>query len=206
MGGFYEKYWQGRGDEHISDFYLKWPKLKNYIPRGKNVTVVDFGCGAGKVLEEIKKINPRAKLVGLDVSQRALRSAQKTLPNATFCEIADGERFPLDNNTADFVFSSEVIEHVYDTENAVSEISRILKPGGNLLLTTPHHGFLKNLLITLFAFDKHFNPTGPHVRFFSKKTLLNLLKKYGLEIERYGYYGRFYPISHSIFVLARKQA
>ena len=54
--------------------------------------------------------------------------------------------------TADFVFSSEVLEHIYDVENAFSEVARILKPGGRLLLTTPYHGLIKNILITRFFF------------------------------------------------------
>ena len=73
-----------------------------------------------------------------------------------------------------------------------------------LLLITPYHGLIKNLLITIFAFNKHFNPTGPHIRFFTKKTLLDLLSKNKLKTVKIGYYGRIYPIPHSIYVLAQK--
>ena len=124
---------------------------------------------------------------------------------AEFYKITDGGQLPLKDKIADFVFSSEVLEHIYDVENAFSEIARILKLGGRLLLTTPYHGLLKNILIALFSFNKHFNPAGPHIRFFTKKSLFSLLKKNGFEIRAYGYYGRFYPISHSIFVLAEKK-
>ena len=134
----------------------------------------------------------------------ALKSAAAILPDCKFYKIEDGENLPLENNSIDFVFSSEVIEHIYDIENAFLEISRILKPGGKLLLTTPYHGLIKNLLIVLFAFDKHFNPAGSHIRFFSKKSLFGLLNKFGFSVIKYGYYGRFYPVSHSIYVLAKK--
>ncbi len=200
---FYENYWKGQ-DDYLSDFALKWPKLKNYIPLNNNVVIVDFGCGNGKILGEIKKINPKAKLIGLDVSEAALEQAKKDLPDVEFYKISDGEKFPLNNEIVDFIFSSEVIEHIYDTENAFMEIARILRPSSKILLTTPYHCFIKNLLITIFAFNKHFNPTGAHIRFFSKKTLLNLLNKNGLKAVKIGYYGRIYPISHSIFVLAEK--
>ena len=204
MSKFYEKYWSDNKNEYLSDFNLKWPKLKKFIPLERGVVIVDFGCGNGRVIQEMKKINPQAEYIGLDVSEMALKSAAAILPDCKFYKIEDGENLPLENNSIDFVFSSEVIEHIYDIENAFLEISRILKPGGKLLLTTPYHGLIKNLLIVLFAFDKHFNPAGPHIRFFSKKSLFGLLNKFGFSVIKYGYYGRFYPVSHSIYVLAEK--
>lgn len=201
---FYENYWKGQ-DDYLSDFTLKWPKLRKFIPIENNIIIVDFGCGNGKILSEIKKINSKAKLIGLDVSITALEQAKKDFPEIEFYKITDGGKFPFNDETIDFIFSSEVIEHIYDTENAFSEIARILKPGGKILLTTPYHGFVKNLLITFFAFNKHFNPTGAHIRFFSKKTLLDLLNKNNLTPVKIGYYGRIYPISHSIYILAEKK-
>ncbi len=201
---FYERYWKNQKD-YLSDFSLKWPKLREFIPLENNIVIVDFGCGNGKILEEIKKINPTAKLFGFDVSETAINLAKKNLLDVEFFKINDGEKIPINNATVDFIFSSEVFEHIYDIENVFSEISRILKQNGKLLLTIPYHGFIKNLLITFFAFNKHFNPVGSHIRFFTKKSLFGLLEKHGFKIKRYGYYGRFYPISHSIYVLADKK-
>lgn len=204
MSKFYENYWSNNKNSYLGDFGLKWPKLKKFIPLGKGIAIIDFGCGNGLIIQEMKKINPQAEYIGLDVSETALKSAAAILPECKFYKIEDGEKLSIGNNAIDLVFSSEVIEHIYDVENAISEIYRILKPGGKLLLTTPYHGLIKNLLIAFFSFDEHFNPIGPHVRFFSKKSLFNLLKKSGFEILEYGYYGRFWPISHSIYVLAKK--
>lgn len=131
--------------------------------------------------------------------------ARTQVLRAKFEKIEDGGAFPIPDGSIDFVFSSEVIEHVYDTENAVREISRVLKPGGKLLVTTPFHGLFKNLVLVLFGFDIHFNPIGPHIRFFTKRSLTELLRGYGLHACEYGYYGRFYPLSHSILVIAQKQ-
>lgn len=200
---FYENYWLD-STECLHDFRLKWPRLKKVIPSDTGVVVVDFGCGNGQIIREMNKINPKAEYIGLDISETALKSAKAILPGCKFYKIEDGGSFPLKDKSVDFIFSSEVIEHVYDTENAFSEISRILKANGKLLLTTPYHGFVKNLLIALFAFDSHFNPIGPHIRFFSKRTISNLLKRYGMEPIKYYYYGRFFPLSHSIVVLAKK--
>jgi SAM-dependent methyltransferase len=123
-----------------------------------------------------------------------------------FHEIVDGGKFPIADSSVDFVFASEIIEHVYDMENAFSEVSRVLRLGGRLLLTTPYHGFIKNLLIVLFNFDSHFSPTGPHIRFFSKKSPFSCLIKVGLKPLINGYFGRFYAIPHCMFVLAEKRS
>jgi len=200
---FYENYWSEES-EKLSDFSIKWPKLKQYIPLDSGITVFDFGCGHGSILKEIAKINPAASYIGVDVSENGLNQARKNLPTAVFHKINDGGRIPLEDNSVDFIFSSEVLEHVYETENAFFELSRVLKPGGKFLLTVPYHGFIKNLLIALFGFDRHFDPIGAHIRFFSKKTLFNLLNKFGFNVIKYGYYGRFWPIPHSIWVLAGK--
>lgn len=201
---FYERYWENKSG-HLDDFVIKWPKLKQFIPLEKGAVVVDFGCGKGDILKEIAAINPHAKCIGLDVSKRALELAKSQLPDFDFHKIEDGGLFPLRDASADFVFSSEVIEHVYDTENAFREIARVLRPRGRLLLTTPYHGLLKNLALVLFGFDRHFNPAGPHVRFFSNNALARMLGAVGIGIQEWHYYGRFWPLSHSVVVLAEKE-
>jgi len=188
----------------LTNFLIKWPKLSSYIPKDKGLIIVDLGYGDGIIIEEMLKINPTAKYIGLDVSDIALQMAATRLPDVKFYKIPYDGTFPLKDESVDFIFTSEVIEHVYDTEYAFSEMSRILKPRGRLLLTTPYHGFIKNLLISLLAFDKHFDPTGITIRYFSKKTLFSCLRKASLEILKHSYYGRFYPFPMSIVVLAEK--
>lgn len=204
MEKFYERYWKEK-EGHLSDFNLKWPIISSHIPTREDVVILDFGCGKGEIIKEMKKINAKARYIGVDVSEEGLKKAKENVSDATFSLISDGGIIPLEKESVDFVFSSEVIEHVYDTENAIKEIARVLKPGGSVLMTTPFHGFLKNIAIVFFGFDKHFDPIGSHIRFFSKKTLSDLFFRYGLIPSQYKYYGRFYPFSHSIVIIAQKE-
>ena len=168
MSKFYENYWSGDNDQ-LSDFNIKWPVLKKFIPKEEGKTILDFGCGKAAVLKEMEILNPKAKYFGVDISETALKRAKNNFPSAVFYKVADGEKIPIIDKSVDFVFSSEVLEHIYDVENALSELQRILKQEGKILLTVPYHGFIKNILITIFAFNKHFDPAGSHINFFLKK-------------------------------------
>jgi 2-polyprenyl-6-hydroxyphenyl methylase/3-demethylubiquinone-9 3-methyltransferase len=203
---FYERYWAHRKGTRLDDFDYKWPLLAGYVPRRPGVRIMDLGCGSGELIGEMMGLTPEALFTGLDVSQSALRLAARNFPGAAYFLITDGGRFPLEDASVDFVFASEVLEHVYDTRNALSEIARVLAPGGRFLLTVPYHGFVKNLLIVLFSFDRHFDPTDAHVRFFTKKSLFACLEAAGLDVEEHHRHGRLYPISRTLLVLARKGA
>ena len=204
MAQFYERYWSGKTDDKLSDFGRKWPVLAPLIPTEPGVTILDYGCGNGEIIREMRRLNPEARYLGVDVSETAIARARTRLPDATFYAVRDGERVPIEGGVIDFVFCSEVIEHVYDTEATFREFARLLRSNGRLLLTTPYHGLVKNLLLVFLAFDQHFNPTGPHIRFFSKRSLFRCLHEVGIEPQRYAYIGRFFPISMAMCVLARK--
>lgn len=190
--------------EHMFDFPIKMGKLEKYIPRDKEITILDLGCGNGAIIGEMMKINPDAEYIGIDTSYSKIEEARMNLPSATFHAIGDGEYYPLLQNSVDFIFCSEVIEHILDVGHAFSEMSRVLKPKGKVLITTPYHGVIKNILIALFNFEEHYNINGPHIRFFTQEALFSCMWEVGIEPEEYGYYGRFYPIPFSVYVLGVK--
>jgi 2-polyprenyl-6-hydroxyphenyl methylase/3-demethylubiquinone-9 3-methyltransferase len=102
----------------------------------------------------------------------------------------------------------EVIEHLYSPEKYIQNIHRWLKENGILIITTPYHGYLKNLVIALLnKFDTHFNPLweGGHIKFFSKKSLIELLMKNKFDILKFRGAGRLPFLWKSMIIVSRKE-
>lgn len=203
MKQYYDRYWENIPAE-LADFHIKWPVLSRFIPREANSRVLDYGCGKGKILSEIYKINPSAQLYGADISRIALQSASKEVPKAKILLIDDDQKVPIASKSLDFVVSLDVIEHIYDTEKVFREFNRLLKKGGFLLLSTPYFGIIKNLIIALVGFETIYYPTSPHIRFYTKNTLEDNVKRFGFEPLTFGLYGRFYPLNNGMYLLSRK--
>jgi 2-polyprenyl-6-hydroxyphenyl methylase/3-demethylubiquinone-9 3-methyltransferase len=82
----------------------------------------------------------------------------------------------------DAVVALEVVEHLYDPRAFAGRVHECLRPGGTFILSTPYHGYMKNLLIALCGkFDAHVSPLwdGGHIKFRSRKTLTALLEEAG---------------------------
>jgi ubiquinone/menaquinone biosynthesis C-methylase UbiE len=74
-----------------------------------------------------------------------------------------------------------VLEHVPDTIAFLTEVRRVLRRGGRLLVTVPDHGRLKRTVLALAHFDAHYDPLGQHVRFYTRRSLTRALLATGFE-------------------------
>jgi SAM-dependent methyltransferase len=166
--------------------------------------ILDFGCGAGDAAKCF--VERGHHVVGVDISASGIRLAKTKVPAATF-ELIDSEtHLPFPDESFDICFCTEVIEHLFDVKGFISEISRLLVKDGLFLLTTPYHGWIKNLFIITFAFEKHFEPNSGHIRFFSKRSMRHYLRLGGFRVERIHGIGRCWPVWKSMFVIAQKRA
>lgn len=96
---------------------------------------------------------------------------------------------------------SEVVEHLFDVGAVVEEWARLLPVGGLLALTTPYHGLVKNMLIVLTNFERHFAVSGAHLRFFTPRALERLVNSRGFRLLWLRYYGRCWPVPSGMFAL-----
>lgn len=100
----------------------------------KHASGVVLDAGAGKLPYKPILSSVAERYLALDVSPA----------NEEVDLVADVQDLPIDDSSIDTIFCSQVIEHVPDTAKTFSEFRRVLRPGGLLILTAPHLGYLHN--------------------------------------------------------------
>jgi 2-polyprenyl-6-hydroxyphenyl methylase/3-demethylubiquinone-9 3-methyltransferase len=154
-------------------------------PRGK--TALEVGCGGGILSEEICKMG--FTTTGIDPSEQSINTASnhaRTGGLSIKYEIGTGEQLPYQDNSYDCVFCCDVLEHVRDLPKVISEISRVLKPGGVFIYDTLNRTFVSKLVaIKIWQEWKRwaFMPPNLHVwkMFIKPEEIKTLLAKNGLE-------------------------
>ena len=151
------------------------------------ITALEVGCGGGILCEEIARMG--FDTTGIDPSAPSLQIAIEHAI-ASGLEIkyekGTGEALPFRDNTYDVVFCCDVLEHVSDLPKVISEISRVLKPGGVLCYDTINRTFISKLIAINFAQrwkQWAFMPPNLHVweMFIKPDELKSLLRQNNLE-------------------------
>jgi SAM-dependent methyltransferase len=133
-----------------------------------NCRVLELGAGEGYGTFELSQSGKVREITGLDIDPHSIdRAAKKYKSDKLSYKVYDGNRIPYDDNAFDAVISFQVIEHIRDDRNTITEIHRVLKNDGIFLLTTP------NREIRLKAGQKPWNRF--HIREYSSGSLRNLL-------------------------------
>lgn len=106
-------------------------------------SVLDIGCGAGTLLQQLKDIFSNVNVTGVDPCQAFLDEAGKNVPNGRFL-VGHAAELPVSDASFDMVFSTWAIHHCQDLEAAMSEIARVVKVGGEIIFCVFHpiHSFL----------------------------------------------------------------
>ena len=156
-----------------SDLAVRMRFVAEHVKPGERV--LDVGCGEGRFASELTRRG--ASVVGIDVAEEPLRRARELHPQLDLRVVAGQGPWDLEDSSFDVVWAGEVIEHVADTAAWLSEVRRVLRSGGRLLLSTPAHGRLAMLRLALSrrALAEHFDPRGEHLRFYSRDSLRELL-------------------------------
>ena len=152
-------------------------------------SICDLGCGNGHITGRLAKLGFR--VVGVDASASGISVARRTYPNVEFVEALIDRGLSL--GEFDLVISSDVIEHMYRPADLLEAAGALLKPGGQIVLGTPYHGYLKNLVLAATGqLDAHFSALhdGGHIKFFSVSTLSRLMKSHGFGHLNFTFYGR----------------
>ena len=144
--------------------------------------VLDIGCGEGRHSLGLY-VDREVNAIGIDLSTEDLKIAKSRIKDFTVTDtnksscafgVGDIQSLPFKDNAYDAVICSEVLEHLESLDNAVSEIVRVLKPGGVLAVSVPR--FIPELICWKLSSEYSKTPGG-HVRIFRQKNLKQLILK-----------------------------
>ena len=116
-----------------------WPDAVQFDELSRNKTVLEIGCGLGN--DAVQFSSHGAKYVGVDLTPVAAQSSRLHLATRNLkgdTMVADGEKLPFRDQAFDVVYSAGVLHHTPDTDRAIQDAIRVLKPGGELVLMLYH--------------------------------------------------------------------
>ena len=195
------------GEPTWANAYL-WPVVEREVARidargGKRA--FDLGCGNGATSGMLSSLG--FAVTGVDPSQSGIAIAKVVHAGCCF-EVADAyEDLAARFGAFSLVVSLEVVEHLYDPRSFARTLFDLLEPGGTAIVSTPYHGYLKNLALAVSGtFDRHFTALwdGGHIKFWSIETLGQLLSEAGFQATRFIRVGRVPPLAKSMVAVATK--
>lgn len=158
----------------------------NRLPMKPGCRVLDVGCGTGRHTCAVHRFK-NVTVIGIDISYDDVREARKRLicqdglekgSGAYEILLADIVALPFPDKFFDLVICSEVLEHIRNQNIAVNEIIRVLKPGGNLVVSVPR--FFPERVCWALS-DDYGNTDKGHIRIYRKKELITLLESAGVK-------------------------
>jgi len=150
--------------------------------------VLEWGCGAGRMLGAVAAARPGLELVGMDVSGAALERATAALPGVDLRRCAPGAPLPARDGEFDAAFVLDALEHVDDPDGVLAELHRVLAPGGRLHLNVPCEGDPLALWRWLPPPARHWKrDLGGHVQRFGRRDVGRRLEAAGFAVERTRY-------------------
>jgi len=185
--------------------YLQKPLL-NLLNADKTQYILDIGCGNGYLANYL--VSKGYNAYGTDASVKGIEIAKKANPDRFFIQDIASGNIPVQLQNIQFstIISTEVIEHLYNPAAFIALCKKSLAPGGELIISTPYHGYLKNLMLALLnRWDTHVDPNwlGGHIKFWSAGTLGLLLKQHEFEVISFKGCGRIPYLWKSMIIKAR---
>lgn len=177
--GYYDAVYRRRRGAQSKWHHMKFKRVRMALPDAG--TLVDVACGPGTLIGLLPE---SLSCIGVDISPAQILYAQKTYgtPNHRFQRMTPG-RLDLPAGSADVVTAVELIEHLEPPETAclLTEVRRILRPGGKIVVTTPNYGSLWPLVEFILNRTGRVSYQGQHVCKYFSRSLRRLLQSAGFK-------------------------
>ncbi len=198
--------WQSSTGPHSCNYIT--PAVALILKRLGVSRVCDVGSGNGSLAGSLHAAG--CYVAGVEYDKTGVEIARKNYPSINFYNLGvhDDPALVLsaEEKAFDAVVSTEVIEHLFSPHQLPIFARQILRGGGYLVISTPYHGYLKNLALSVFnKWDKHHTPLwhGGHIKFWSRKTLTALLEENGFQVAEFHGVGRMPWLWKSMIVVAQ---
>ncbi|MFW5870546.1 MAG: glycosyltransferase [Candidatus Sumerlaeota bacterium] len=158
----FQRWWQRKRYAIITDWI------------GERLNVLDVGCGSTQILEGA----PQS--IGLDIQLQKLRYMRRPgrgLVNGSIMQL------PFKDESFEVVVCSQVIEHIPKDKAVLDELTRLVKPGGRLILGTPDYGSWQwPMLEKMYDFFKPLGYAEEHISHYTRDELKSLMREAGLDV------------------------
>jgi 2-polyprenyl-6-hydroxyphenyl methylase/3-demethylubiquinone-9 3-methyltransferase len=191
-----------------SHLYLRAP-LERIIAAGKWPTLakaLDYGCGNGWFANWLS--DRGFEVTGVDISPSGIEVARSSFPRLTFSNDVSAECL-ASLGPFQLVTCIEVIAHCYKPCNDLARLFANMLPGGQLILSTPYHGYWKYLALAATGRMEQYLDTswaGAYVHHFTPQTITRLLEDAGFRDMEIACVGRIPPLAKAMIISCRKPA
>ena len=144
--------------------------------------ILDVGCGSAWVAKHF--MGSATTVVSFDISDKNTKQALALFPGKNhFAVTGDVYRLPFRENSFDAIISAEVIEHVPNIQAYLSNLIRVIKPGGRIILSTPYD---EKIIYSLCIHCNRPTPQHAHLHVFTEGSMQNILdKKKGISYQMF---------------------
>lgn len=160
----------------------KLASVIGYI-RNQPMRVLDVGCNSGWFLNEVSRALNKSECHGIDLFPAAIKYGQKHYPKLKL-KLADAQKLPYKDNSFDLIICTEVVEHVVDLPKMLREMSRVAKPGAQVIIEVDSGNFVFRTLWPIW--EKTFGKAWDHAHMssYSNEMLEREMPKAGLRVRR----------------------
>lgn len=172
--------------KHVEIYEVGGPRIEKtrqiFAGFSDRKKVLDVGCADGSILAPFAKAH---ELHGVDISEGLVAKACAAGIRAVAHDV-ETKPLPFADGTFDVVFSGETIEHQVDTDWMLSELNRVLKPGGILILTYPNIRTVLSIGMMLLDMPPMYAARyrAPHYRDFTLRTIKLALRNHGFDLQK----------------------
>lgn len=163
--------------------HTRLKRILEFIPRDRGLRVLEVGCANGRLGQEIKKLGHF--VAGVEISPQAAQNARQALDEVHVFDIEGEWLKKLEEQKFDIIVLPEILEHTFDPVYVLKKSAAILKPDGEIIITTPNFMVWTNRMRFLFGrfrYEEQGMFDFGHIRWFTYDYLREVLSKSGFTI------------------------